>query len=176
MTGQGRRLLRVLAIGTIPAVVVGLTLRSQLERLNDTPRAVAVALVAAGGVLLLAARFDRGSKTVGDVSAADAGVIGIGQALALIPGVTRSGMTIGAGASRSLSRHEAARFAFLLGVPIIAGTGLLDSSSSPVRMEASGPRHWSDWAWPPSSGTEQSLYCCGSFAPRGCGHSASTAW
>ena len=126
MTGQGRRLLRVLAIGTIPAVVVGLTLRSQLERLNDTPRAVAVALVAAGGVLLLAARFDRGSKTVGDVSAADAGVIGIGQALALIPGVTRSGMTIGAGASRSLSRHEAARFAFLLGVPIIAGTGLLE--------------------------------------------------
>jgi len=125
MTPDGRRLLRVVAIGTLPAVVFGLTLRSQLERLNDTPRAVAIALFAAGIVLLLASRLSRGSAISADVSDRDAVAIGVGQALAVIPGVTRSGMTIAVGTARSLSLYEAARFAFLLGIPVIAGTGLL---------------------------------------------------
>jgi undecaprenyl-diphosphatase len=122
---EGRRLLRVLVIGTIPAVVFGLAFRSQLERLNDTPRAVAAALLAAGGVLVLASRIHKGSATIKELSGLDAVLIGAGQALAVIPGVTRSGMTIAGGASRSLGAHEAARFAFLLGIPVIAGTGLL---------------------------------------------------
>lgn len=125
-TGEGRRLLRLLGIGTIPAAVIGLALRGPLDSFNDTPRAVAGALFTAGLVLVLVSRMRPSTATVDDVTAKDAVFIGLGQALALIPGVTRSGMTIGAGMARSLSIHEAARFAFLLGIPAIAGAGLLE--------------------------------------------------
>ena len=67
-----------------------------------------------------------GTRTVEDVDAKDAAAIGLGQALALIPGVTRSGMTIGTGTARSLDVYEAARFSFLLGIPAIAGAGVLE--------------------------------------------------
>ena len=126
LTASGRRLLRLLLIGTIPAALVGITLKSGVEKINDTPWAVAVALFLAGVAMLLATRLRHGDKTVSDVSGKDAALIGISQALAIIPGVTRSGMTIGAGESRGLDLKEAARFSFLLGIPVIAGAGLLE--------------------------------------------------
>jgi undecaprenyl-diphosphatase len=126
LTETGRRLLRLLVIGTIPAALLGFTLRSQFEKINDTPWAVAMALFVAGAVLVLTARLKRGERRVSDVSSRDAALIGLSQALALIPGVTRSGMTIGAGVSRSLDLYEAARFSFLLGIPAIAGAGLFE--------------------------------------------------
>lgn len=124
-TTRGRRLLVLLVIGTIPAAVLGLIFEGPLDRFNDTPRAVAAALALAGVVLILAGLMPRGTGRIDEVDKRDAALIGFGQALALIPGVTRSGMTIGAGTARSLDVHEAARFSFLLGVPAIAGAGLL---------------------------------------------------
>lgn len=126
LTQEGRRLLRLLVVGTIPAAVLGLALRGPLETFNDTPKAVAIALCCAGLVLVLASRLTAGTATLADVETSDALLIGLGQALALIPGVTRSGMSIGAGTARSLTVYEAARFAFLLGIPAIAGAGLLE--------------------------------------------------
>jgi undecaprenyl-diphosphatase len=125
LTTTGRRLLTLLLIGTIPAAILGLAFEGPLESFNDTPRAVAVALAVAGVVLILTGRIRRGSRTVEDINSKDAVAIGLGQALALIPGVTRSGMTIGTGMARSLDVYEAARFSFLLGVPAIAGAGLI---------------------------------------------------
>ncbi len=125
LTATGRRLLFLLLIGTIPAAVLGLAFEGPLENFNDTPRAVAVSLFLAGVVLILAGRLRRGSRTVADVTKRDAVAIGLGQALALVPGVTRSGMTMSVGMSRSLDLYEAARFSFLLGIPAIAGAGLL---------------------------------------------------
>lgn len=124
-TRWGRKLLLLLVIGTIPAAVLGLIFESPLERFNDTPRAVAVALALAGVVLILTGLIPRGTRSADDIDQKDAALIGFGQALALIPGVTRSGMTIGTGMGRSLDVHEAARFSFLLGIPAIAGAGLL---------------------------------------------------
>lgn len=124
----GRRLLTLIAIGTIPAAVGGLALRAVLEELNETPEAVAVALIATGVVLLSTMLVRVGDKTAADIGPFDAGVIGLAQATALIPGVSRSGMTIAAGLWRGLARVEAARFAFLLGIPAIAGAGLLEFS------------------------------------------------
>jgi undecaprenyl-diphosphatase len=122
----GRRLLTLIAIGTIPAAIGGLAFRAVLEELNETPEAVAVALIATGVVLLSTMLVRVGDETVADIGPNDAGIIGVAQATALIPGVSRSGMTIAAGLWRGLARVEAARFAFLLGIPAIAGAGLLE--------------------------------------------------
>ena len=126
LTEAGRRLGLLLVVGTLPAAVLGLALRGPLEDFNDTPRAVATALAVAGVVLILTGRIRTGSRRVSDLTNKDAVAVGLGQALALIPGVTRSGMTIGAGLTRSLGVYEAARFSFLLGIPAIAGAGLLE--------------------------------------------------
>ena len=126
LTTSGRRLLRLLIIGTIPAVALGLALRSQLEKINDSPEAVAGALVGAGVLLLVAGRSRNGTKGLSEIGNRDALTVGFAQALALIPGVTRSGLTIGAGGMRSVELREAARFSFLLGVPMIAGAGLFE--------------------------------------------------
>lgn len=121
----GRRLLRWLVIGTIPAVVLGLLFRSTLEEINDSPRWVATALFFTGIALVLTRFIPSGKRTVEQSSNVDPVALGFGQALALIPGVSRSGTTIGAGLSRSFDRVQAARYSFLLGIPTIAGAGLL---------------------------------------------------
>jgi len=123
---SGRRLLSLLIIGSIPAAIGGLAFRTVLEELNETPRAVAVALIATGVVLLSTALVRVGDKTTADIGPTDAAIIGVAQATALIPGVSRSGMTITAGLWRGMGRVEAARFAFLLGIPAIAAAGLLE--------------------------------------------------
>jgi len=85
----GRRLLTLIAIGTIPAVIGGLAFRAVLEELNETPEAVAVALIATGVVLLSTMLVRVGDETVADIGPSDAGIIGVAQATALIPGVSR---------------------------------------------------------------------------------------
>lgn len=126
LTKYGKRLLRLLFIGTIPVVVIGFLFRPGFERLNEDPTAVAIALVATGMMLFATRWLPMRDRTLEDSSDFDAGFIGVSQALALIPGVSRSGTTIASGIGRSLDRAEAARFSFLLGIPAIAGAGLLE--------------------------------------------------
>jgi len=121
----GRRMISLIVIGTIPVVVLGLAFKDQLEEINGNPRTVAVFLTITGVVLLLTGLFRIGDRTAEDIGPKDAGIIGIAQAFALIPGVSRSGITISAGLARGMERVQAARFAFLLGIPAIAGGGLL---------------------------------------------------
>ena len=82
------------------------------------------ALIATGLVLVIGQRFAVGSRALTDGRVPDAIVVGIAQAFALIPGISRSGVTISAGNGRKFDPSEAARFAFLLGIPAIAGAGL----------------------------------------------------
>jgi len=121
----GRRMMTIIAIGTVPAVVLGLAFESKLEELIDRPTTVAIMLMMTGVVLLATMVLRRGDRTTEGLSPKDSGIIGLAQSLALIPGVSRSGMTISAGLARGMDRIEAARFAFLLGIPVIAGAGLL---------------------------------------------------
>jgi undecaprenyl-diphosphatase len=121
----GRRMMTIIAIGTVPAVVFGLAFESKLDELVDRPTTVAVMLILTGVVLLAATMLRRGDGTAEELSPKDSGIIGLAQSLALIPGVSRSGMTISAGLARGMESVEAARFAFLLGIPVIAGAGLL---------------------------------------------------
>ncbi len=125
LTEKGRRLLWLLIIGTIPAAVIGLALESQFDWLNERPTAVAIALFFTGVVLFSTRWLDRGEKTVDETTVRDTVIMGLGQAVALIPGVSRSGSTITAGLLRGFTHAEAARYSFLLGIPAIAGAGLL---------------------------------------------------
>jgi len=126
LTEMGKKLLRLLVIGTIPAAVIGFSFRSGFETLNDNPTYVAIALIATGVALFATRLVPLHDRTVDDSTQVDALALGFGQALALIPGVSRSGSTIATGLVRGFDRAEAARYSFLLGIPAIAGAGLLE--------------------------------------------------
>jgi len=127
------RLIWLLAVGTIPAIAVGLLFKHQIEDHLRTPP-VAAAMLALGAVLLLAA--DRtGSKTRGEgsLTLAEALMIGCAQAVALVPGVSRSGATITVALLIGLRRADAARFIFLLAIPAILGAA---ASEAPKLIKA----------------------------------------
>ena len=110
-----------IVLGTIPAAVAGKLLERQIEALGNW--VIAGSLVVLGLVLLLAERLAKHVRSVEDVGARDALLVGCAQALALVPGSSRSGTTITAGMLLGLKREAAARFSFLLSVPIILGAG-----------------------------------------------------
>jgi undecaprenyl-diphosphatase len=110
-----------IVLGTIPAALAGKLLEKRIESLGNW--VIAGSLIALGLVLLLAERWASHVRTIGEVGARDALLIGVGQAIALVPGSSRSGTTITAGMLLGLKREAAARFSFLLSVPIILGAG-----------------------------------------------------
>jgi undecaprenyl-diphosphatase len=123
---SGRRMISLIVIGTVPAVVLGLAFKDKIEELINNPRAVAVMLIVTGLVLIATRMIKVGTKTMGQIGPLDSALIGLAQASALIPGISRSGMTISTGLTRGMARTDAARFAFLLGIPAIAGAGLFE--------------------------------------------------
>jgi undecaprenyl-diphosphatase len=110
-----------IVLGTLPAAIAGKLLEDRIEALGNW--VIAGSLVVLGLVLLVAERVARHERSVADVGPLDALLIGVGQALALVPGSSRSGTTITAGMLLGLTREAAARFSFLLSVPIILGAG-----------------------------------------------------
>jgi len=120
---QGRAQQRLglgLALGIIPAAIVGLTMGEATAATLRIPALIAVNLIAFGILLGIADRASGKTRNIFSVSIKDALVIGAAQALALIPGTSRSGVTMTAGLFLGLDRHEAARYSFLMGVPITA--------------------------------------------------------
>lgn len=130
-------LLYALLVGTIPAVVLGLLLESYMETVFRSPILVAVILIA-GSVLFIYAEWCYQKQTpVNDMDTKKGFKIGLFQCLALLPGMSRSGATIAGGMLLGLSRSEAARFAFLMAVPVLGGAGTkklleLITSNEPV--------------------------------------------
>ncbi len=125
LAGQGRKIALLVLAGTIPAAVLGLAFESAIDDAFDDPTLVGWALLATGAVLWASGRLAAGRRSLDDGEPADAAVVGIAQAAALVPGISRSGVTIAAGMARGLDRGEAARFSFLLAIPAIAGGGFL---------------------------------------------------
>lgn len=113
-----------LLVGTFPAAIVGFYFENIIEMYFRNAALVAVMLIAVGILLYLADRFFEKIKSMNDLSWRGAIIIGCAQALALIPGVSRSGITIIAGLSQKLQREQAARFAFLLSMPVVFGAGV----------------------------------------------------
>ena len=121
-----RRLAWLLVIATIPAALAGFLLGDLIETSFRQVGLVALTLVLGGVLLLVADRFGASSRGIPDITPPIALVIGIGQALALVPGLSRSGVTISAARMVGLDRESAARFAFLMATPITAGAGLYE--------------------------------------------------
>lgn len=121
-----RRMITLLAIGTVPAAVLGLAFKDKIAELVEDPGTVAIMLIVTGLVLLATELLRLGDKRTTDIGPLDGLLTGLAQALALIPGISRSGITISTGLVRGMTKREAARFAFLLGIPVIAGAGLLE--------------------------------------------------
>ncbi|MDQ7029859.1 MAG: undecaprenyl-diphosphate phosphatase [Ardenticatenia bacterium] len=115
------------ALGTVPAALAGLTLESLFEELFGRPTWVAFFLIGTGFLLVGSERLHGRDRGLDTLSAQDALLIGVAQALAITPGISRSGATIAAGLVRNLERAAAARFSFLLIVPAVFGAGLLQT-------------------------------------------------
>ncbi|MCX7913421.1 MAG: undecaprenyl-diphosphate phosphatase [Thermodesulfovibrionales bacterium] len=125
---EKREMLIYILLATIPAGLAGLFLRDVVENAFRNPLMIVVSLVSFGILMLFAEKFYRNNiiNQKVKVSFLDALFIGCAQAIALIPGVSRSGVTITAGLFRKINRHEAARFSFLLSTPVIGGAFILE--------------------------------------------------
>lgn len=127
-SAESRTIWMLLVIGTIPAAVIGFSLAGPIDVIFGEPWVVAVSLMVTGVVLAAAALLPPGPRRVEDGRWSDGVVVGIAQAFALLPGISRSGMTITGGLVQGFERVQAARYAFLLGVPAIAAAGLLEGA------------------------------------------------
>lgn len=123
------RLFLMLCFATIPAGLAGLFFKKHIETVLRSPLVIAFTTIGFGILLWIAYRLGQQKKTDHSISWKDAFVIGCGQALALIPGTSRSGITLTAGLAMGLKKEDAARFSFLLSVPVIALAGLYESYS-----------------------------------------------
>jgi len=123
---QSRRLFLYLVAGTIPGAVVGFLFEKKAEEAWRNPGPIAVAMIAIGLLMWYAEYVGRRERHLEQISLGDSLFIGVGQAMALFPGVSRSGITITAGLFRGLTREAAARFSFLLSTPLIAGAALVE--------------------------------------------------
>lgn len=128
-----RRLAWLIVLGTIPGGIAGVLAETPIEELFHMPNvpiaptamiALGILLALLGLLLFIAERVARHIRGMEQVTLRDAIVVGIAQAFAIFPGVSRSGSTITAGLALGLKRETAARFSFLLSAPIIAGAGL----------------------------------------------------
>ena len=123
-----KRLPFVIIAATVPAAVAGKLFEHQIEALfRSNPLLIASFLVAFGVVLGVADRVGRKRLILDEITPVNALTIGLFQCLALIPGVSRSGITITAGLMLGFTRESAARFSFLLSLPVVAGAALLKS-------------------------------------------------
>lgn len=115
-------LLLLLAVATVPAVIAALLFDDLIAGPLREPLSIAAALVVGSGIFVLAERLAADRRPTASI--ADAAAIGVAQALALIPGMSRSGLTISMGLARGLRREEATRLSFLLSTPAVFGAGL----------------------------------------------------
>ena len=120
-----RRMVMLIIIATVPLFVM-VFLRDAVNQLFSNSIMVSCALLATGFILFFSDRMARGHKTAKNATVADALIVGCGQALAVIPGLSRSGTTISVGMMRGFDRPFAVRFSFLMSLPAVLGANVLE--------------------------------------------------
>ncbi|MDW8325424.1 MAG: undecaprenyl-diphosphatase UppP [Anaerolineales bacterium] len=113
------------ALATVPAVVLGFLFKDFFESVFASPPAVAALLLLTAALLAFSERYGQRLRDLTTLTWLDALIIGLMQALAILPGVSRSGATMAGGLARGLDRPAAARFSFLMSVPVMLGAGLV---------------------------------------------------
>src|SRR5690242_1772147 len=121
---QNHSLLWLLAVGSIPVGIAGLAFNKQAEGPWRNPYVMGTMLVVIGALMWVAERAGRDIRDLGSLNLPDSIAIGISQMLAIVPGTSRSGITISTGLFRDFTREAAARFSFLLSTPAIAAAAL----------------------------------------------------
>ncbi len=121
------RLAWLIALATIPAALAGVLIKPLVEQAFERPAVVSAALPVTAAFLWIGERVGRRSRRLEGLTALDALWVGVAQALALFPGISRSGSTIAAGLGRNLTRTDAARLSFLMSVPVMIGAGAIAS-------------------------------------------------
>jgi undecaprenyl-diphosphatase len=123
---ERRRLLMMLVVASIPGAIIGMLFEKQAESAFRSPLLIAIALAALGVALWYFDQTSPQTRKISEITFFDALVIGLSQAFAIIPGVSRSGSTITTARLLRLERADAANFSFLMATPIIAGAGLFE--------------------------------------------------
>ncbi len=116
-----------IGLGTIPIAIFGFIFRDQIESGGRDLYVIGVALIVFGLVLEVADRTAKRNRSLEQIGSRDGAFIGVAQALALVPGVSRSGATISAGLFRGFDRESAARYSFLLSIPAVVLSGLFEA-------------------------------------------------
>jgi len=122
-----RRMAFLLVVATIPAVIVGPIFESKLEDLVREPARIALMLCVGAAIVWLADRWGSKRRDETTLSFRESFAIGVAQVIALVPGISRSGISISAGLFLGLDREAAARFSFLMATPVIAGAGVWEA-------------------------------------------------
>ncbi len=122
-----RRVIGLLIVGTIPAAILGVIVKTQFEPVLANTLLAGICFLGTGSMLLLLPRLGAGATPYTDLTYRQAFLIGLAQAFALLPGISRSGSTIVAGLAVGLDRYSAATFSFLLAIPAILGAGLIEA-------------------------------------------------
>lgn len=118
-----RKLLVFLVLGSIPTALIGILLEDTFERLFASPQIIGYTLILTGIILTISSRM-QGRKSLDKITVTDAVIIGVGQGLAITPGISRSGLTISTSLLRGLDRDASTRFSFLLSLPAIIGAAI----------------------------------------------------
>jgi undecaprenyl-diphosphatase len=129
----------LVAIGTLPAALAGVALQSQIESGFRAPAWIAAFLIIGSIIFIVAERYTIARRPLESLGFVDALVMGVAQAIALLPGISRSGITISAGLYQGIQRADATRFSFLLATPVIVGAGaktLLDARKAETLFAA----------------------------------------
>lgn len=121
-----QRLTLLIIVATIPTGVMGLALKDFFEKLFESGKTLGIEFIVTGLVIWFADRVRVRNKGIDDVSYFDAAFVGVMQGIAILPAVSRSGLTIAGSLFRGINRETAARFSFLVSIPAIAGATLLD--------------------------------------------------
>jgi undecaprenyl-diphosphatase len=122
-----RRLLQLLIVASVPGAIIGLAFEKQAETTFRSPLLIAIAMAVLAVLLWLFDKLSPQKRTMSEMTYWDALVIGFSQALAIIPGVSRSGATITMARAVGVERGDSANFSFLMATPIIAGAGLVEA-------------------------------------------------
>ena len=123
--GLSRRMIWFIILGTLPLFVI-LPVKDHIDALGENTIFIGCALLATGGILFLSDRLSHGNKDVKSASVWDIIIVGFAQALATVPGLSRSGTTISAGMARGFDREFAVKYSFLMSIPAILGANLLE--------------------------------------------------
>lgn len=129
-------------IGSVPIVILGILLKDVIESDFRNLWVIGTTLIVLGVILGVADRISKDARKVGDIGIRDAVLMGLAQAVALIPGVSRSGATISMGRFLGFEREAATRFAFLLAIPAVVGAGLFELKDIPNGAN--------DYGWTPT--------------------------